>query len=174
MPGIGDKEIANRERLIQSLNQDVDFILFIRKPDAQGDNWSEVDTELYQTARDELADLAERSFLVINKLNKQNEQLCDIFLKEIENNFINVAESVIADCSSSQESVFVLDRLLTYLVKNIEDLDRRYATYLQVDLNKLHDSINSKLNEAPSILASKVLSLMQTQKPLSEFSISVL
>jgi hypothetical protein len=38
MPGLGDTRLGDAERMIEALAQDVDFILFVRKPNSDGDS----------------------------------------------------------------------------------------------------------------------------------------
>ena len=47
MPGLGDTEIGDEERMIKTLGQDIDLVLFVRMPKSTGDFWAKEDVELY-------------------------------------------------------------------------------------------------------------------------------
>ena len=50
--GVGDSD-----RLMRTLGQDVDAVLFVRMPKPSGDYWADVDVQLYDTARAALVEL---------------------------------------------------------------------------------------------------------------------
>ena len=50
MPGLGDTGIGDEDRLVRTLGQEIDFILFVRMPKITGDYWADVDVQLYDVA----------------------------------------------------------------------------------------------------------------------------
>lgn len=44
MPGLGDTGIGDEERLMKTLGQDVDAVLFVRMPKPSGDYWGNCNT----------------------------------------------------------------------------------------------------------------------------------
>ncbi|NET50780.1 MAG: hypothetical protein F6K09_19235, partial [Merismopedia sp. SIO2A8] len=69
MPGLGDTGLGDEERLVKTLGQEVDAVLFIRMPKSSGDYWADVDVRLYDTARAALVDLPieQWSFMILNR-----------------------------------------------------------------------------------------------------------
>lgn len=156
MPGLGDTRLGDEERLIKALKEDIDFVLFVRKPDVYGDEWSKNDVKLYDTARESLKHLAHRSFMVLNKTasDGSNFRVCQEFEKNIKSKNIKVVQCEIADCSDKTETSEVLSQILNYLVANITRLDREYARPTQERLEVFQEDIDNKLSEALSVLAA--------------------
>ena len=71
MPGLGDTGVGDEGRLIKTLSQDIDAVLFVRMPSAKGDYWTDVDVRLYDTARTAIIDLPLDlwSFMILNQTN---------------------------------------------------------------------------------------------------------
>ena len=158
LPGLGDDSIFDVQRLIKALQEDIDFILFVRMPNATGDDWQETDRTMYKTAREALGDfpLSQCSFMVLNRLNEgnlDNLRLCERFQKTISNSYINVKDSVIADCSDEQEvSEKVLTPVLNYLTNNIESVYEQYLRSRDKNLAKLRQEIGEILTVAENTI----------------------
>ncbi len=75
MPGLGDTGIGDEERLVKTLGQDVDAVLFVRMPKSSGDYWADVDVHLYDLARNALIDLPINlwSFLILNQTDANSK-----------------------------------------------------------------------------------------------------
>jgi len=156
MPGLGDTRLGDEERLIKALEEDIDFVLFVRKPDVYGGDWSTDDVKLYDKARESLSNLAHRSFMILNKTvsNGSNLRLCQEFEKNIKSKNIKVVQCEIADCSDKTATGEVLSQILNYLVANITRLDREYARLTQEKLEVFQQDIDNTLSEALSVLAA--------------------
>lgn len=163
MPGLGDTGIGDPERMIKTLGQDIDLVLFVRKPDSMGDFWADVDISLYALANEALIDLPvkEWSFMVINRVrgdaDKKSDNLknCESFAATISEKHINVQDIVIADCSDSKEAqIEVLNRVLDYLGQRVEVLDRQYASACQDRLIQLQRNVSGELEKAKKSLGT--------------------
>jgi len=75
MPGLGDTGIGDETRMIQTLAEDVDFVLFVKMPKPSGDYWADVDVKLYDTVNASLVDLPVKlwSFMVLNQTDKDSK-----------------------------------------------------------------------------------------------------
>lgn len=163
MPGLGDTGIGNQERLIRTLGDQVDFVLFVKKPAPGGDFIGDVDVHLYDTARRALPDLpiARWSLLVLNKVSPasglgNNEALCQA-LQDALPPALQFVDSVIADCADPDEvRSLVLDRVLAYLVTEIRELDREYAAAHQEDLWRVQQDVQVQLERANNALRQVV------------------
>lgn len=138
VPGLGDFRLGDESLVIEALGQEVDFILFIRKPSNDGAAFEQSDTQLYDLANKALNDLPSRSMFVLNADGKgENQESCrsmkrDIDLGAVE---IPVLDCVIADCSSPEEAnKKVLQVVLNNLRSNVTQLDRKYAEQKIADL----------------------------------------
>ncbi|GBF81487.1 hypothetical protein [Aphanothece sacrum] len=156
MPGLGDTGIGDEKRMVKTIGEDIDVVLFVRMPKAFGDFWGDVDVQLYDTAYSALNDLPVElwSFMVLNKLNDENNLTqCESLKGDITNKYIKVVDCVIANCADSQEANNqVLDPILNYLTNNITDLDRQYASACQDRLKQLQTSVIAELEKSQNAL----------------------
>lgn len=170
MPGLGDTGIGDDKRMIQTLGQDIDFVLFVRMPKATGDFWGSEDVDLYDLANSALKDLPinEWSFLVLNHINLSsgkgdNYRNCQSFQEKLATKQVNskyhsdFQEIIIADCANSEEAqTQILDKVLNYLTQRIEVLDRQYASACEDRIRQLQRTISAKLDETKDCWKSPV------------------
>ena len=163
MPGLGDTGIGDAERLVKTLGQDIDAVLFVRMPKASGDFWGDVDVQLYATAARALAELPIKqwSFMILNhnpgdSPKTDNLKNCQALAEDITKKHIHVSECVIANCASAEEANKVLDRVLEYLATNITTLDKQYASSCQDRLNQFQNAVSAELDKAQNSLGREV------------------
>jgi hypothetical protein len=155
LPGLGDTNLIEAERLIKILSEEADFILFVRRPEANA-VWGEAHLKLYQIARNALSNfpLSKCSFMILNRTKHgveggDNGYRCQRLQAEIKETPIRVAKCIIADCSDSQEAFTeVLEPILDYLVENVESIEREYRREYEQQLDILHQNIGIELNKA--------------------------
>ncbi|MBE9019297.1 hypothetical protein IQ272_24825 [Chroococcidiopsidales cyanobacterium LEGE 13417] len=159
MPGLGDTGVGDADRLMKTLGQDVDAVLFVRMPKSSGDYWADVDVRLYDTAHAALVELpiALWSFMVLNQTdanskNGDNFNNCQDLAGDIANKHIQVKECITANCAHPQEANKVLDRVLDYLTTSITNLDREYAASCQERLLQLQNEVNVELEKSRQVL----------------------
>jgi hypothetical protein len=165
VPGLGDTKLGDEELMLQTIGQEVDIILFVRRPDGMGDQWQKDDTDLYDKANQVVKDLPQRAFLLINNIsdNVQQSDLCLTFKDKIEkksepsalNKSMEFVHCEIADCSSYQESSQVLERVLDYLTNKITEMDEKYTEIYQVRLQELQGLIQVELQKALKCLGQE-------------------
>ena len=156
MPGLGDTGIGDEERMIKTLGQDIDFVLFVRMPKPTGDFWGKEDVELYEMASDALKELPikEWSFMVLNQLNDiyNNRNNCESLKNNIAEKHINVQRVIIANCADSDEAQEkILAQVLDYLGNSIEQLDNKYANACKERLANIYEEVNDKLEKANNV-----------------------
>lgn len=158
LPGLGDTGIGDEKRMVQSIGQDIDAVLFVRMPKPTGDYWAEVDVQLYDTAHRALNDLPLQlwSFMVLNKLgDASNSKLCEDLKQDIAEKHISVVNCIIANCADEVEANSkVLDLVLAYLTDKIVWLDQQYASSCQERLNQLQSVVSVELDKAKNALGS--------------------
>lgn len=136
MPGLGDTGIGDETRMIQTLAEDVDFVLFVKMPKPSGDYWADVDVKLYDTVNASLVDLPVKlwSFMVLNQTNKDskygdNSANCQDLIESMTEKHIHVSDYIIANCANPEEvNEKILEKTLDYLSNNINQLDQKYVT----------------------------------------------
>lgn len=155
LPGLGDTGIGDQERLIKTVGEDVDVIIFVKKPQ-KGDYWADVDVKLYDITKSSLVEIPVSlwSYMILNHTPTvvDNYLNCQDLQKSIKDNHIEVQETVIVDCAEKTEVSVFLDQVLNNLVSSIKNLDRKYARTCQDRIQELGDIINSELNQVRTLL----------------------
>lgn len=158
MPGLGDTGIGDEKRLIHSLGQDVDLVLFVRKPKPDGDDWMSYDVQLYDTANQALHEIPieQWSFQVLNRDNNLNNIAnCQRFSRSMPTQ-MKITGLSIADCADQTEANnLVLVPMLEYMAGQIADLDKRFALSKQSHLDKLRQDVRRFLDNANDAIGIK-------------------
>ncbi|MUG99469.1 hypothetical protein F7734_47160 [Scytonema sp. UIC 10036] len=159
MPGLGDTGVGDEERLMKTLGQDVDGILFVRMPKSSGDYWADVDVRLYDTARASLVDLPIElwSFMILNRTNADskngdNYNNCQDLADTLKEKHLRVIQCLTANCANIEAASEVLDEVLNYLAEKITSLDEQYASSCQERLMQLQNGASSELEKARKAL----------------------
>lgn len=159
MPGLGDTGFDDEQRLIKTLGQDVDAMLFVRMPKSSGDYWENVDVRLYDMVRAAQVDLPLKlwSFMILNHTESNspfgdNLKSCQDLAADIASKNINFVECITANCASTQEANKVLDRVIDYLAAKITDLDYKYAFKCQERLIILQNQVSGELKKVSKTL----------------------
>lgn len=155
LPGLGDTNLIETQQLIKILSQEADFILFVRRPEANA-VWGEAHLKLYQIARDALPNfpLSKCSFMVLNRSKHDveggdNSYRCQKLQAELKETPIRVAKCIVADCSDSQEAFTqVLEPIIDYLVENVESIESEYRYSCEKQLDTLCQNISIELEKA--------------------------
>jgi hypothetical protein len=166
MPGLGETGIGAEEQLIKILGEEVDAAIFVRFPKPPGGDWEAKDVELYSTANKALRlPIKEWSFMVLNRHDKaDNLGLCEYFAKSLDKQVIEVVKpAIIANCADPKEAnTDILDRILDYLIQNIERLDRDYSNFCYQELLRIHNAVSIEVDKArkalgaPSIISDAI------------------
>ena len=159
LPGLGDT-LFDTELLIETIKGDIDFILFIRRPDPRGDDWQDSDRNMYDIASQALGDfpISQCSFMVLNRITsaqQKNDGLktCERFQKKINSQKIEVSQTVIADCTDdAQVKSKILGPVLDALTTNTNNIYNQYLLSHNQSLNTLKDEINQELEQAGDAL----------------------
>ncbi|MBP0017894.1 MAG: AAA-like domain-containing protein [Cyanobacteria bacterium SBLK] len=158
VPGLGDTRLGDEQLILETLGQEIDLVLFIRRPDALRFVWEKRDTDLYKTANQALNNLENRSFLILNHVrgNNNNLQACKALKATHQAKHLKNVRCEIIDCSNTEEANTILDSILDYLAANIKALDDRYARTYQDCLDRLHQQIHIELQKVRQYRSSKI------------------
>lgn len=173
LPGLGDLRVGDEKLMKETIGQEVDVVLFIRRPDPLRSSWDYQDTQLYETAKQALKALQDsieqRGFMVLNHVsvpenqgdNKgDNKKLCEYHQQTIGKEHIKVAQCFITDCANRDAVNQLLDIILSYLAEDIgglsriERLDNNQTSQHQENLEKLSQELQEELNTAFYLLAN--------------------
>ncbi|MFN6527358.1 dynamin family protein [Nostoc sp. ChiSLP03a] len=158
VPGLGDTRVADEKLILKTLEQEVDIVLFVRKPDVDRYQWDKHDFNLYDIANEALDNLASRAFMVLNYRkygNEDNLSACED-LKNDTQSIIIAEQPIIADCSDRNETNKVLTKILEYLDKNILEIEEQYARSRQNNVLQTYSYINIELEKGQKALNSYV------------------
>ncbi|MCX4405343.1 MULTISPECIES: hypothetical protein [unclassified Streptomyces] len=147
LPGLGDSNLQDAQRIVAALKDEIDVVVFLRRPDPLGDGIDTSDYQLYDHVQEGLPDtgLDRCSFLVINKCsgpkgdNSANaRKMAEQWLPASR---FTVAEAHIADCSQPDDVAGAMDRVLDYLLAHLDDLDNRYLAVRSEKAAELHERL---------------------------------
>lgn len=158
MPGLGDTGIGDEDRLVRTLGQEIDFILFVRMPKNTGDYWADVDVQLYDVANRALQDasLEAWSFQVLNRLNdSSNSRNCSDLQETIGVHHLRVAQVIIANCADTNDvQSKVLAPALQHIGTHIAALDQRFLQSCESHLSDLKIQLDAFLKQASQVVSS--------------------
>jgi len=157
VPGLGDTRVGDEKLILKTLEQEVDVVLFFRKPDFDRYQWEKDDFKLYDLAVTALDNLSRRSFMILNHRkygDKDNLSGCNTLKSNTQS--IKVVDCVVADCAIPNDANSVLDLVLKYLDKYIIEIEEQYARSCQVRLFEIFNSVNAELDKAQNVLLSYV------------------
>ncbi|MFI6289134.1 hypothetical protein ACIBCM_31055 [Streptomyces sp. NPDC051018] len=133
LPGLGDTNLQDARRLVSALQDEIDVVVFVRRPDASGDAIDTPDHQLFDHVRDGLAwaDLKSCSFLVVNRCvtatKGDNTANARKMLEQwLPASRFTVSGARIADCSEPAEVAAAMDQVLDHLTDHLDELDERH------------------------------------------------
>lgn len=148
MPGLGEITVGDDKRMVRSLSEEVDIVLFVRLPKGDtGDDWKDTDVALYDHASSALESIPIKkwSFMVLNKHeNGSNENLCECLANDMEAQNIRVANTFIVNAKDKTDiNEKLLQPVLSYMVQHITELDKIYSQSLHFRLQNLSQKIEN-------------------------------
>lgn len=151
VPGLGDSKLGDEDLMLKTLGQEVDVVLFIRRPDPMRYQWKPEDTQLYDKASKVLNNLSNRSFIILNHCRRTNNlRACQDMQQKLDT--LKVVTCEITDCSDSEDANKIFDLVLNYLVNSIESIDIKFAALYQNKFSIFQQEIKAELYKANQIL----------------------
>ncbi|WP_119581011.1 hypothetical protein [Streptomyces europaeiscabiei] len=147
LPGLDDTNLQDAQRIVAALREEIDIVVFVRRPDPLGDGIGKPDHQLYDHVQEGLpaTGLNRCSFLLINKCavptsdNSANaRRMAEQWLPASR---FTVAEAHIADCSQPDNVAAAMDRVLDYLLANLDELDDRLLVVRTEKAAELHERL---------------------------------
>jgi energy-coupling factor transporter ATP-binding protein EcfA2 len=169
VPGLGDTRAGDEQLILTTLEQEVDFVLFFRRPDFLRYQWENYDTDLYKIAAKALDNLSNRSLMILNHTkygDKDNLNGCNALKGDLGS--IKVVDCKIADCSNADDANRVLDGVLQYLDRKIIEIEEESARSCQNRLFDIFNLINAELYKAQNALLAYVGESRRFEKKFAE------
>jgi energy-coupling factor transporter ATP-binding protein EcfA2 len=157
VPGLGDTRVGDEQLILKTLEQQVDVVLFFRRPDPIRYQWEKQDTELYAIASQALDNLSGRAFMVLNHIKfgeKDNLNGCHALKSDLGS--MKVVDCTIADCANADDANRVLDTVLHYLDRKIIEIEEQSARSCQNRLLEIFNVLNGELHKAQNALLAYV------------------
>lgn len=148
MPGLGDTRLGTETVILKTLYDNVDVVLFIKRPDAMRYMWTHSDFELYDLATQGLHNLQRRAFMILNHQTSHGDNLeaCRRMMQSLRG--MRFAGCEIVDCSKAEETSRVFDKVVMYLEENIVSLDTEFAQFTQDRLIEFSQALNEVLQNS--------------------------
>lgn len=152
-PGLGDFISSAEQRLVRTLGENLDLVLFVRMPNDKGRDPDERDTNLYNLIRRAIPDLdpATWSFYLLNDDGKNRGQF-DRFTQELTQRQLHTADVLRLSGADSTQACAALERVVNYLAENISRLDSEYARRRLAPLKELLMRVGAFADEASAAL----------------------
>ena len=131
LPGLGEVAKGHAEKLVRSLENEVDAVILVRRPKEGGEVWDEIDIGILDTIAAAMPKipLAELVFVVLNRTatnHRSIEVLSDSYSSMLRRDHL-----LVANCTDQSEvDAIVLSEVLRSLESNLSDIDGRYIRFL--------------------------------------------
>ena len=158
-PGVGDTRPGEMSRIFRVLQNQIDFVLFVRRPNDVDRGWEMLDLNLYDRAKlaMEPIPINRCSMLVLNRMHPDapTDTLaqCQEYVQEMGPKNLRFTHHAIVDCSQAEEvRVQILDWVVDYFANQIESLD-------QILLDTLHQELTGLRSDLEQWLATAAVAL---------------
>lgn len=126
LPGLGDTNLSDAPRMLSALEDVIDVVILLRRPDEKGDDWGKRDIELYQAVADALPSvpMSKRAFIVLNRVvHPDNAVQCSRFRESAGARGMAVAAVETVDAASSAEVSELFERVLDHVLLTAPEID---------------------------------------------------
>lgn len=160
LPGLGEAKLGGPERMVETLEQDADVVLYVIRPMptefADKVNHFEVYDTCY-SALGKYLPLERWAYMVINKQDTpevNNLRDCDRFLAGIRTPAEKFFGWVICDCSDPEEvGRLVLEPVVDYMSEQIASLDAIFARAFAADVEALRRDVEAVVRRGSALRA---------------------
>jgi hypothetical protein len=161
LPGLGDTNLHDEQVLRHALDNEVDLVLFVRRPDPLREGVHDVDVDLYDVARTALPELpVDRwSFLVLNRVeggDGDNTAMVQEFAAAVERSRIQVTGIAAANCTNPDQVADVFDLVVSQAVRTLDELDRSLIDQRRIEVSTLLGDASRLVAEAQAVVRRAV------------------
>ncbi|MDW8244787.1 MAG: dynamin family protein [Thermogemmata sp.] len=144
LPGLGEIAKGHSAKLVQSLQQEVDAIILVKRPSPGGDDWFASDIKVFNEIKQAVPelDLADWLFIVLNRDDHNSKQVEILKSRPPQ---IGSSPRLLAVNCRCPEAVRqeVLLEVLHHLEHTLERMDLRQLSVLSEELGRLAKSVSS-------------------------------
>lgn len=127
LPGLGDTNLTDGKRMLNALSDDIDVVVVVRRPNADGDDWKRSDVQLYDAVSEALPGIpmGRRSFLLLNHHKaRHNLAQCEAFASGLAHRGMEFGGVQIVDAADPGEVAASFDAVVEQLIASAPELDR--------------------------------------------------
>jgi hypothetical protein len=144
LPGLGEIAKGHSEKLVTSLQREIDAVILVKRPAAGGDDWFAPDIKVFNLIKRAVPelDLADWLFVVLN-VDGQNIKQVEI-LRSRPPKIGSEPRLLVANCLQAEavrQQVFL--EVLQHLEKNLERTDQRLLSWLAEQLAHLANEVSA-------------------------------
>jgi hypothetical protein len=137
-------------KLALSLKQEVDAVIFLKRPDPSGDQWQKADyavLNMIAAAAPEI-ELSNWLFTVLNEMEAPSNQHLIPLLKDDAPNTARQANMLVSNCKRPDGSEMVFEAVLNHLEQNLEKIDRVLLDSLEHSVEQIVSKVTLQLGPA--------------------------
>ncbi|EDN68653.1 conserved hypothetical protein [Beggiatoa sp. PS] len=166
LPGLEAAQ-GHEQKLVSSLEHEVDAVIFVKSPDALGTDWEQADYSVFDLVDNAVKEieLAQRLFIVLNEKNDGSNKKQIQLLKNQPPETYSKPPILIANCSDAQDvEQKIFSVVLKHIEENLESTDQQYLKVLAEKITTLVKILSQVFTPALNALATTNADLSRERK----------
>ncbi len=165
LPGLGEIAKGHSEKLVTSLQQEIDAVILVKRPSEDGDDWFAPDIKVFNVIKQAVPelDLADWLFVVLNADGRNSKQV--ELLRSLPPDIGSSPRLLAVNCTRPDEvhrGVFL--EVLRHLEQNLERLDMHQISKLTESVNRLENDLSSAVQPIFDYLQRNIIDTEDYQK----------
>jgi hypothetical protein len=166
LPGLEAAQ-GHEQKLVSSLEHEVDAVIFVKSPDVLGTEWEQTDYTVFDLIDNAVKEieLSQRLFIILNEKNDGSNKKQVQLLKEKPPETYSKPRILIANCSDSKEveqKVFTV--VLKHIEKHLESTDRQFIKLLTDKTDNVVKTLSQLLTPTSGSLNTAHVDLSRERK----------
>jgi len=166
LPGLEAAQ-GHEQKLVSSLEHEVDAVIFVKSPDVLGTDWEQADYSVFDLVDNAVkeVELANRLFIVLNEKNDGSNRKQVQLLKEQPPETYSPPRILTANCSDAAEVEHkVFSVVLQHIESNLESTDRKYIKALSDKMASVNETLSLLFTSSMSGLSTANADLIRERK----------
>ena len=166
LPGLEAAQ-GHEQKLVSSLEHEVDAVIFVKSPDVLGTDWEQADYSVFDLVDNAVkeVELANRLFIVLNEKNDGSNRKQVQLLKEQPPETYSPPRILTANCSDATEVEHkVFSVVLQHIESNLESTDRKYIKALSDKMASVNETLSLLFTSSMSGLSTANADLTRERK----------
>jgi len=166
LPGLEAAQ-GHEQKLVSSLEHEVDAVIFVKSPDVLGTDWEQADYSVFDLVDNAVreVELANRLFIVLNEKNDGSNRKQVQLLKEQPPETYSPPRILTANCIDAAEVEHkVFSVVLQHIETNLESTDREYIKALSDKMASVSETLSLLFTPSMSGLSTRNADLTRERK----------